>query len=139
VNKLYRAVLREAIKRLDQHCDSPVGKHGDILMVMDEHEQRLELVNEAARVMVNSGSPRDRIIEPSFQVERHRFQTLRAADWIAGLVGRIAAKCRVSTGKICRSSPSWQKPYHSRSHQWNHLSSMPAVKMKIAVSGNQQS
>jgi len=90
-NKLYLAVLREAIKRLDQHCASPVGKHGDILIVMDEHEQRSELVNEAARVMFNPGSPRDRIIEPPFQAESHRYQTLQAADWIAGLVGRISA------------------------------------------------
>lgn len=90
-NKLYLAVLREAIKRLDQHCASPISKHDDILIVMDEHEQRSELVNEAARVMFNPDSPRDRIIEPPFQAESHRYQTLQAADWIAGLVGRISA------------------------------------------------
>jgi hypothetical protein len=41
--------------------------------------------------MFNPGSPRDRIIEPSFQVESRRCQNLQAADWVAGLVGRISA------------------------------------------------
>lgn len=90
-NRLYLSVLREAIKRLDQHCGSQLGGHGDILIIMDEHEQRSELVNEAARVMYSQESPRDRIIEPPFQAESHRYQTLQAADWIAGLVGRIKA------------------------------------------------
>ena len=90
-NKLYLAVLREAIKRLDQHCANPNGSHSDILIIMDEHEQGSALVNEAAKVMFNPGSPRDRIIELPFQAESHRYQTLQAADWIAGLVGRISA------------------------------------------------
>jgi hypothetical protein len=89
-NKLYLSVLRESIKRLDQHC-AGAGRHTDILIIMDEHEQRSELVNEAARVMFNPGAPRGRVIEPPFQAESHRYQTLQAADWIAGLVGRISA------------------------------------------------
>ena len=31
------------------------------------------------------------MIEPPFQAESHRYQTLQAADWIAGLVGRLGA------------------------------------------------
>lgn len=58
---------------------------------MDEHEQRSELANEAARVMFDQGLPRDRIIESPFQAESHSHQTLQAADWIAGLLGRISA------------------------------------------------
>jgi len=30
-------------------------------------------------------------MEPPFQVESHRYQTMQAADWIAGLVGRLGA------------------------------------------------
>ena len=35
--------------------------------------------------------PRRHLIEPPFHLESHRYQTLQAADWIAGLVGRLAA------------------------------------------------
>ncbi len=30
-------------------------------------------------------------IEPQFHLGSHRYQTLQAADWIAGLVGRLGA------------------------------------------------
>ena len=35
--------------------------------------------------------PRRHLIEPPFHLESHRYQTLQAADWIAGLVGRLGA------------------------------------------------
>lgn len=31
------------------------------------------------------------LLEPPFQVESHRSQTIQAADWICGLVGRLGA------------------------------------------------
>ena len=34
--------------------------------------------------------PRRHLIEPPFHLESHRYQTLQVADWIAGLVGRLA-------------------------------------------------
>ena len=34
---------------------------------------------------------RRHLIEIPFQVESRRYQTLQAADWIAGLVGRLGA------------------------------------------------
>ena len=34
--------------------------------------------------------PRRHLIEPPFHLQSHRYQTLQAADWIAGLVGRLA-------------------------------------------------
>ena len=40
---------------------------------------------------------RRRLIEPLFQGESHRYQTLQAADWIAGLVGRLGAYWANST------------------------------------------
>jgi len=58
---------------------------------MDEHEQRSNFITEASRAMFNFTDPRRTLIEPPFQVESHRYQTLQAADWIAGLVGRIGA------------------------------------------------
>ena len=35
--------------------------------------------------------PRRHLIEPPFHLESHRYQTVQAADWIAGLVGRFGA------------------------------------------------
>ena len=34
---------------------------------------------------------RRHLIEPLFNLESHRYQTIQAADWIAGLVGRLGA------------------------------------------------
>lgn len=90
-NILYCAILREAIKRLDQFCLEDCAPSENFLMVMDEHDQRSALVTEAARSMYSTPEPRRALIEPPFQVESHRYQTLQAADWIAGLVGRLGA------------------------------------------------
>lgn len=88
---LYRAVLRETIKRLDQYCSTDCAKQSRILIFMDEHCERDALVTEASRSMFNRDSPRRHLIEPPVQVESHRYQTLQAADWICGLVGRLGA------------------------------------------------
>lgn len=90
-NNLYRAVLREAIKRLDQFCLDDCNPQNNFLIVMDEHEQRSSFITEAAKAMFNTDDPRRALIEPPFQVESHRYQTLQAADWIAGLIGRLSA------------------------------------------------
>jgi hypothetical protein len=90
-NDLYRAILREAIKRLDEFCINDCVQPAQFLLVMDEHDQRRALLTEATRAMYRSDRPRRTLIEPPFQVESHRYQTLQAADWIAGLVGRLGA------------------------------------------------
>ncbi len=41
--------------------------------------------------MFGGQSPRRRLIEPPIHLESHRYQTIQAADWIAGLVGRLGA------------------------------------------------
>jgi len=41
--------------------------------------------------MYGRETQRKYMIEPPFQAESHRYQTLQAADWIAGLVGRLGA------------------------------------------------
>jgi hypothetical protein len=90
-NDLYRAVLREAIKRLNQFCLEDCAPPESFILVMDEHDQRATFITEAAKAMYNPLDPRRALIEPPFQVESHRYQTLQAADWIAGLVGRLGA------------------------------------------------
>jgi hypothetical protein len=78
-------VLREAIKRLDQHCEE---QHKRFIMVLDEHPSREKILTVAATSMFGP-LQRTRLIEPPFQVPSHRFQTAQAADWLCGLIGRL--------------------------------------------------
>ncbi len=87
--ELYRLVLREALKRLDDFCRLDHHGEASIMIVLDEHADRLSLLTHAASSMFGGEEPRRHIIEPPFQVESHMYQSLQAADWIAGLVGRI--------------------------------------------------
>ncbi|MEO9901087.1 DUF3800 domain-containing protein [Nisaea sp.] len=89
--KLYIYQLREAIKRLDQYCHEDCASGSSLLMVLDEHTERENLVTAAAQAMFSSEDPRRRLVEPPFQVESERYQTVQAADWIAAIVARIGA------------------------------------------------
>jgi len=86
--RLYLAVLKEMMKRLNALCEHD-KERPDFLIVMDEHQERESLLTEASRAMFNKDNPKRRLIEPPFQVESHRYQTVQAADWICGLVGRL--------------------------------------------------
>ena len=86
--RVYLAVLKEMMKRLNGLCEQ--DKAGaNFLIVMDEHQERESLLTEASRAMFSRANPRRRLIEPPFQVESHRYQTVQAADWICGLIGRL--------------------------------------------------
>jgi hypothetical protein len=85
--RLYRAVLREAIKRLDRFCDRRNSLFSIILDEQSDRAFREEIVVEASREMFGNAR-RARMIEPPIQAESHLFQTLQCADWICGLVGR---------------------------------------------------
>jgi len=86
--RLYLAVLKEMMKRLNQICESD-HEERNCLIIMDEHQERQAILTEASREMFSKENPRRRLIEPPFQVESHRYQTVQAADWICGLVGRL--------------------------------------------------
>ncbi len=88
---LYRKVLRESIKRLNQYCAEDCDEVSRMMIVMDEHQERDALVTEASREMYRRDHPQKHLIEPPFEVESHRYQTVQAADWICGLVGRLGA------------------------------------------------
>ena len=90
-NSLYSAMLREAIRRLDTFCTERPGGPARFLLALDEHPRRAALLTAAARDMYGSDEPRRQLIEPPFHLESHRYQTVQAADWIAGLVGRLGA------------------------------------------------
>lgn len=49
------------------------------------------MIAQASRDMFGGVQPRRSLIEPPFQLESHRYQTLQAADWVAGLIGRLGA------------------------------------------------
>jgi len=89
-NALYRHILREAIKRIDQHCAEDCTPCDQFLLALDEHDQRSALVTQAAIAMYGTDQRRC-LVEPPFQLESHRYQTMQAADWIAGLTGRLGA------------------------------------------------
>jgi len=84
---LYRAVLREAIKRLDNFCGRSESLFMIILDELKSRNFREEIVAEASCEMFGDAR-RARMIEPPIQAESHLFQTLQCADWICGLVGR---------------------------------------------------
>ena len=92
-NSLYTATFLEAIKRIDRFCTEDCGPGAMFMVVLDEHNRRPHIVTAAGQSMFAGSEPRRRLIEPPFQVESHRYQTLQAADWIAGLIGRIGAYC----------------------------------------------
>lgn len=84
---LYTFVLREALKRLNQEAEA---RGCTFLVVLDEHPSRDRILTMAGISMFGTGIA-TQLLEPPFQVESHRFQTIQAADWICGLVGRLGA------------------------------------------------
>ena len=75
------------VEKESKKSKSPLARPFNFMLVLDEHGQRDTLVTEAAMAMYNPAEPRRCLVEPPFQVESHRYQTMQAADWITGLVG----------------------------------------------------
>ena len=90
-NALYHAVLAEALKRLNDFCEHDAPEESRFLLALDEHDQRHQLLTTASIKMYGGAQPMRHLIEPPFQIESHRYQTMQAADWLAGLVGRLGA------------------------------------------------
>lgn len=85
---LYTTVLAHSIRNLDAYV---AGRNSQFLMILDQHSDRIRLLETAAKTMFSSESPARALIEPPFEVESHLYQTIQAADWIATLVGRLMA------------------------------------------------
>ena len=85
---LYLTVLGEAMKRLNQYAGE---RDAEMIIVMDEHQDRDAILTRASQAMYGGPAPRRRIIEPPFQVESERYQTCQCADWLCGLIGRVGA------------------------------------------------
>ena len=89
-NQLYERILVEAIKRIDGFCAVDCKPPDNFLLALDEHVHSSALLIKAAQSMYGIRSYRS-LIEQPFHLESHRYQTIQAADWIAGLVGRIGS------------------------------------------------
>ncbi len=107
-NRLYQAILREAIKRIDEFCASDCQPPEDFVLILDEHDQRSQLITQAARSMYarrNRGdiSSNRRSISKAIAIKRSK-QRIGLPDWwgvspqpgpTRTLIPRI--KCSVST------------------------------------------
>ncbi|WP_373062586.1 DUF3800 domain-containing protein [Gemmatimonas sp.] len=76
------------LRKLDEFAAS---EGAQLLLVMDEHQDRDAWVDQAARMMYQNADKLRHFIEPPYQVESHRYQTVQCADWICGLIGRFGA------------------------------------------------
>ena len=87
--RLYRAVLRESIKRIDQFC---AARDAHFQIILDELKSqddfRAQIVAETSIQMFGDARATT-MIEPPIQAESHLFQTLQCADWLCGLIGRV--------------------------------------------------
>lgn len=75
--------------------------------------------------MYGTDEPRRHLIEPPFHLESHRYQTVQAADWIAGLVGRL--------GAIWKDPSSYPENDVFRryfEHRLNHVSRRSGIRVK---------
>ncbi|OSM06751.1 DUF3800 domain-containing protein [Magnetofaba australis] len=85
--QIYIGNFKKSLKLIDSHLSKT---HDKLILVMDQHQQRTEMVRESAQAMFGSDEVRT-LIELPFQVESHLYQTLQCADWICALIGRWAA------------------------------------------------
>lgn len=85
---LYTTVMAHTIRAIDTYC---CGIRGQFMMILDQHSDRIKLLESATKTMFSPQTPARCLIEPPFQVESHLYQTIQAADWIATMVGRLMA------------------------------------------------
>ncbi len=89
-NQMMFSVLREAIKRLDQHC---VENDALFLTFLDHREEkslREAVVGVTQEAMYGKKSRRTMLEAPT-QMESHLFQVMQCADWVCGILGRLEA------------------------------------------------
>ncbi|MBJ9756643.1 DUF3800 domain-containing protein [Burkholderia cepacia] len=91
--EIFKRQLVQTIRKLDRFCSE---KDHSFLVLLDEQDAgdrwRESNVEACTLAMFEDQSEKCRtLIEPPLQGESHLFQTLQCADWICGLVGRLAA------------------------------------------------
>jgi hypothetical protein len=86
--ELYRSTFELLLRRINSFA---ANQGAQVLVVMDEHEHRDMLLDQAARMMYHDSERLRNLLEPPYEVESHRYLTVQCADWICGLVGRFGA------------------------------------------------
>ncbi|MGN6233964.1 MAG: DUF3800 domain-containing protein [Trinickia sp.] len=89
----FKRQLVQAIRKIDRFC---AEKNHTFMLLIDEQNagDRWRERNVEACTLAMFEDPAEKcrtLIEPPIQGESHLFQTLQCADWICGLVGRLAA------------------------------------------------
>lgn len=92
-SELFSRQLIQTIRKIDQFC---VATNSTFSVLLDEQKAgnrwRERNVEACTMAMFEDKTEKCRtLIEPPLQGESHLFQTLQCADWICGLIGRIAA------------------------------------------------
>lgn len=87
---LYHAVMKEAIKRIDQELEYRSKKGLIIIDQTEKNVMRAEIVEKTSIAIYSSHDPRKSIVEPPIEAESHLYQGLQCADWLCGLVGRLS-------------------------------------------------
>jgi hypothetical protein len=106
-NSMMLAVLRETIKRMDQHC---VANDSGFIVFLDDRDDKplRDAVVTVTQQEMYGQQPKLTLLEAPTEVESHRYQLLQASDWICGLLGRIEAyRCRPDE----YSDFSWTQTY----------------------------
>ena len=88
---MYMSILQGTLGRLNKVCVKSENDDARFLTIIDENSLREPLLISVCQSMYGHGDPIYRLVEPPFQAESHQYHTLQAADWIAGVVGRMAA------------------------------------------------
>ncbi len=90
--KLFRQQLLQTVRKIDQFCKN---EGSTFMIILDEQQAgdkwRLDNVEACTRAMFEGKERCRSLIEPPLQAESHLFQTLQAADWLCGLIGRLTA------------------------------------------------
>jgi hypothetical protein len=84
---LYSTVLGHSVRNIDRFCEQ---QNEQFMMILDQHADRIRLLETAAKTMFGN-EPARNLIEPPFEVESHLYQTIQAADWLATWIGRLMA------------------------------------------------
>ena len=91
-SSLFRTVLIETIRLIDRHCQRDNATFAVLLDEQQAGNEWREHQVEACTTAMFEGADKCRaLIEPPLQAESHLYQTLQCADWMCGLVGRLAA------------------------------------------------
>jgi hypothetical protein len=96
---LHTTVLSHAIRQLERHA---ADKDTNYALILDEHTAHETLIVSAMKTMYGE-RPARRLISPPFEVRSVVNQNMQAADWIAAIVGRLAA---------VRAAPTEFSDYH---------------------------